>query len=87
MSMQHWDKHVAPVLHDIEDLSHQVVRRAAQIKTKLNDLPARPTFVSKAECALDEAQRELTEALRLIRRAREVYNALPSGAERMEAAE
>lgn len=86
MGMAYWDKNVAPVLRDIEELSGQVVRRAAQIKSKLNELPARPTFVTKAEVSLDDAQREITEALRLIRRAREVYNALPSGAEKMEVA-
>lgn len=83
MSMDHWDKFIAPVLRIIEHRAHAVAYNAREITAAVNMLPGRPDFETRAEEKLGIAEVELADALDAVRFARQVY----AEKEMLEAAE
>jgi hypothetical protein len=78
MTLQQWDREVAPYLHVIERAGREVVSLTEQMGRAVHVLQSRPAWLTKAAEELERAEREAGAALEHIRNARARYAALPA---------
>jgi hypothetical protein len=78
MTLQQWDREVAPFLHVIERTGREVASLTEQMGRAVRLLQARPDWPTKAAEELVRAEQEATAALERIRNARARYAALPA---------
>jgi hypothetical protein len=69
MTLTQWDQEIAPPLHRIEDFTRAVARA-------VQELPARPTFSTKAEAEFNETIRVIEQTLADLKDARKQFYAL-----------
>lgn len=77
MTLQEWDRHIAPRLGDIEYYSNSIIRQAHTIQLYAQLLPAKPYFETRAHSSLAKAEQELRLALSVVKAAKEQYEQLP----------
>jgi hypothetical protein len=78
MTLQQWDREVAPFLHVIERTGREVASLTEQMGQAVLLLQARPDWPTKAGDELELAEREAIATLDRIRAARARYAALPA---------
>jgi hypothetical protein len=78
MTLQQWDREVAPYLHVIERTGREVVALTEQMGHAVRVLQSRPAWLTKAAEEMERAEREAFAALERIRNARACYAALPA---------
>jgi hypothetical protein len=78
MTLQQWDREVAPYLHVIERTGREVASLTEQMGHAVRLLQVRPEWPTKAAEELERAEQEATAALERIRAARARYAALPA---------
>jgi hypothetical protein len=78
MTLQQWDREVAPYLHVIERTGREVATLTEQMGRAVGLLQARPDWPTKAAEELERAEREASATLERIRAARARYAALPA---------
>jgi hypothetical protein len=78
MTLQQWDREVAPYLHVIERTGREVVSLTEEMGRAVRLLQARPDWATKAAEELERAEREAVATLERIRAARASYAALPA---------
>jgi hypothetical protein len=77
MTLQQWDREVAPYLHIIERTSREVVSLTEQMEHAIQLLQSFPDWLTKAADELERAEQEAIAALVRVGRARARYAALP----------
>ncbi len=77
MSLDYWDRHVAPYLWSIEYRARWAASNARDAAAAVQMLPARPAFETRAEEMLETAETELSHALEIVRAARRKYDEAP----------
>lgn len=75
MTLQDWDREIAPHLQRIEALAESVSRNAQYVKLAVMELPRRPDWQTRSRAALDDAGARLFSAMKQIHDARELYDA------------
>jgi hypothetical protein len=77
LPLAQWDREVAPYLRAVEAIGKSLTRSTADLQRVMPALRLRTAFMSLAEDALEEAERNLVAALLEVRRSRAAYAALP----------
>jgi hypothetical protein len=78
MTLQQWDREVAPYLHVIERTGREVASLTERMGQAVRLLQVRPDWPTNAEEELARAEREAIATLERIRNARAHYAALPA---------
>jgi hypothetical protein len=78
LTLQQWDREVAPFLHVLERIGREVASLTEQMGHAVRLLQARPDWPTKAAEELERAEREAVATLERIRSARARYAALPA---------
>lgn len=77
MSLNIWDREIAPYLRVIESAGKRLVADTHDLARVLPMLRSRPEFLTRAEDALEQAEAKLAAALTEVRAARAAYATLP----------
>ena len=72
-SLEYWDKHVAPILRQIDEVATQIETRGRWLEEIVGTLPARPAWPTRAEVSLESAARQAEFAAKLLRRLQRRY--------------
>lgn len=75
MTLQQWDKEIAPHFHRILNNAETCGRYAQYVKASVAALPQRPEWKTMARDELDAIGAQLLAALKQIHDAREAYDA------------
>lgn len=86
MSLDDWDKRIAPRLQDLEYCGNKIAYYARHIALNAQNLPCRPSWETLARDALETAEKDLRVALAVVQAAKEKYDTAPIG-ETLQAAE
>lgn len=73
MTLDEWDRTVAPYLNTIQIRAGFIANDASQIREWVEKIPAVPNFETRAKDKLDRAARELRSALSAVEQAIENY--------------
>lgn len=77
MSLREWDMGTAPLLRQIEVHSRVLGTHARSIIGCIRSISLRPGWTTRAEHELEQTEKELDRALRLIREARKEFAEKP----------
>lgn len=77
MTLNEWDKRIAPRLNKIQGVSGWLSYYAKDLQSAVTGLEARPAWTTLAREYLNEAEKDLMIALSVVRAARDVYDDLP----------
>lgn len=73
MSFREWNDKVSPHLREIEDVAVSLDMRCRWLTASMGNLPARPSFPTKADAALEQAEAALVTTLAQVRALRVLY--------------
>ena len=87
MTLIEWDKTVSPYLREIEGFSRCLSSYARCLVSTVAWLPIKPSFETKAEAELANAETALSLALEVVKEARKTYADKPTEIRHLQAAE
>lgn len=78
MTLTEWDKTVSPHLHSIEGYCRMLASDVRCLISSIRLLPIRPDFPTKASFEIAAAERDLMQALEVVRAAKQLYAEKPA---------